>query len=150
MRFSGLFERFNPVTLRLAYTTGLVAIITVSGAGIAYCGWLILSGDQRGLINIGKCLVLLLYGSYRLRSILNQNYMIYRPWESTLTKGIKRIIHRVMFVGILLFILSGITLLSLANMGYLIWFEISLVIIVFSFITLEITNALNSRQVAKS
>lgn len=67
-----------------------------------------------------------------------------------MTKGIKRIIHRVMFVGILLFILSGITLLSLANMGYLIWFEISLVIIVFSFITLEITNALNSRQVAKS
>jgi hypothetical protein len=52
--------------LRLVYVASLFAVAFVAGSGIAYCGWLILSGDQNGLINLGKCLILFLYSTYRI------------------------------------------------------------------------------------
>ncbi len=136
--------------LRLVYVASLFAVTFVAGSGIAYCGWLILSGDQNGLINLGKCLILFLYSTYRLKSILTRNYLIYRPWESILTRGIKRAVHSFLFLGILMFAIAGITLVSLGNMEYLVWAEISMAIMLFSLFALEITNALNSHQDVKS
>jgi hypothetical protein len=136
--------------LRLIYVTSLFAITSVAGAGVAYCVWLILDGDQNGLINLGKCLILFLYGSYRLKSILTRNYLIYRPWENSLTKGIKRAAHGLLSLGILLFVIAAIILPSLAIMDYLVWAEISMAMLLFSLFALEITNAFNSHQDVKS
>lgn len=136
--------------LRLVYIAGLFAITIVAGAGIVYCGWLMLGGDQNGLINLGKCLLVFLYGAYRVKSVLSGNYMIYRPWESGLARGMKRAAHGLLFLGILLFAAAVVTSVGLASRDYLLWVEMSLAIILCSLFALEITNAFSSPGKAKS
>lgn len=129
--------------LRLIYLLCLSLLLAISAAGTAWCGWLILSGDSTGLVNLGKFLVLLLYSAYRLSSILGRRYLIYRPWESGAARRVKGAAHGLLGIGMLLFTLAVIFLTGIFDVSYQPWFVAAVGAVILGFLSLEVTNALN-------
>lgn len=125
------------------YIVCLSLLLAVSVTGTAWCGWLILSGDNAGLVNLGKFLLLFLYSAYRLRAILVRSYQIYRPWESGAARAVKRAAHGFLAFGVLLFILAGILLTGAFDLNFRPWLVAAIAVIVLGFLALEATNVLN-------
>lgn len=132
--------------LRIIYILCLSLLFAVSVAGTAWCAWLILSGDSAGLVNLGKCLVLLLYSGYRLGSILGRRYLIYRPWESGRARAVKAAAHGLLVVGLLLSVMALVLLAGLFDVNALPWFIAAIAITFSGFAALEVTNAFNPER----
>jgi len=96
----GLRAATNPVhavtdnrMLKNLYLIGLATLLLAALGGLSYCLALAAQDDPRGLANIGKLLLLSLYGAYRLRSILDRRYQIYRAWEPPRARRVKGLLH---------------------------------------------------------
>ncbi len=132
--------------LRLIYILCLSLLLAVSCAGAAWCVWLMLSGDDAGLVNLGKFLVLLLYSAYRLSSILRKRYLIYRSWETGAARRVKGAAHGLLGCGMLLFILAILFLTGVFDVNPQTWFVAAIGAIALGFLSLEVTNALNPER----
>lgn len=100
--------------LKNLYLTGLATLLLAALGGLAYCLALSAQGDPAGLANIGKLLLLCLYGAYRLRSLLNRRYQIYRSWEPDRARRLKRFLHGAM--GLSLCLLAAAIAAALAGL----------------------------------
>ena len=133
--------------LRKLYLAGLAALLLAASGGLAYATLLAADGNAAGLANIGKLLLVTLYASYRLRSIVARRYQIYRGWETERVKATKSLLHRALvlaLVGVACSILALIAGFGPGTPGIYLFLLLLLVV----FLALEIINALNSDPMA--
>lgn len=140
-----LFPQAIPAANRMQrklYLIGLAILLVAAGAAFVYCLLLMGSGDPRGLVNVGKVLLVASYSAYRLRSVINGQYQISRPWESPQVTAVKRGLLGAMGICLALIACSALSALvvpDIATTSAAVLFPALL----FIFLGLETVNALN-------
>jgi hypothetical protein len=128
--------------IKSLYLTCLATLLFAALFGFAYCLFLLAQGESQGLANIGKSLLVALYCIYRMLSLLNRRYQIYRIWESALVKKTKKLLHASMFL--LLCLLAFAVLATLSGVLFTLQAPILLLASLLAvFFALEALNALN-------